>query len=110
MAARSDGLKGTSIVNADNIAGQVAVLKGRLATLDRERSKIVDRLSALEYTQASEAADQPSQIAAHVTTASPSEQEDRTLPEPVPWAGGGVSAPMGEPENREGGLRTCVPE
>ena len=75
MAARSDGLKGTSIVNADNIAGQVAVLKGRLATLDRERSKIVDRLSALEYTQASEAADQPSQIAAHVTTASPASKK-----------------------------------
>ena len=75
VAARSDGLKGTSIVNADNIAGQVAVLKGRLATLDHERSKIVDQLSALEYTQASEAADQPSQIAAHVTTASPASKK-----------------------------------
>jgi superfamily II DNA or RNA helicase len=46
-----------------------------LATLDRERSKILDQLSALEYTQASEAANQPSQIAAYVTTASPASKK-----------------------------------
>ena len=76
MAARFHGLKGhETIVNADDIAGQVATLKARLAALDRERSKIADQLSALEYALASEVTKQPIQIAAHVTMASPASKK-----------------------------------
>jgi hypothetical protein len=46
MAERRD-----TIANADDIAREIAALKGRLITLDRERSEIADRLSALERVQ-----------------------------------------------------------
>jgi len=60
-----------TIANADDIAREIAALKGRLITLDRERSEIADRLSALERVQIEGAAKQPSLVAARVTMGSP---------------------------------------
>jgi hypothetical protein len=59
-----------NIASTDDIVRQIAALKDRLITLDRERSEVIDRLSALEQ-QAREAAKQPSQVTARVTMASP---------------------------------------
>jgi superfamily II DNA or RNA helicase len=59
-----------TITGPDDITRQIAALKGRLATLDFERSEITERLRALEHAQAKEAA-KPPQVSARVTMASP---------------------------------------
>src|SRR5271165_1190184 len=59
-----------TITGPDDIARQIAALKGRLATLDFERSEITERLRALEHAQAKEAA-KPHHVSARVTMASP---------------------------------------
>jgi outer membrane murein-binding lipoprotein Lpp len=48
-----------NIANANEITQQIATLKSRLAALDRERSEIAERLSALEHVRAVDAARQP---------------------------------------------------
>ena len=60
-----------TIINADDIARQVAILKGRLTALDRERSEIAERLGVLERTKAQEESRQPARGAAAVTMTSP---------------------------------------
>jgi superfamily II DNA or RNA helicase len=45
---------GTIIANSDNIAGPIAILKERLAALDRERLEIAKRLGSLEKARAEE--------------------------------------------------------
>lgn len=57
------------IASADDIARQIATLKGRLTALDRERSEIAKRLGVLEQAQARERAKQSAPAA--VTMASP---------------------------------------
>lgn len=57
------------IASADDIARQIATLKGRLTALDRERSEIAKRLGVLEQAQARERAEQSAPAA--VTMASP---------------------------------------
>ena len=59
-----------TITGPDDIARQIAALKGRLATLDFERSEITEQLRALEHARAKEAAE-PHQVSAGVTMASP---------------------------------------
>jgi superfamily II DNA or RNA helicase len=60
-----------TITNADNIARQIAILKGRLIALDRRRSEIAKRLSVLELAQAEGNARQPARATGIVTMASP---------------------------------------
>ena len=68
--------RGETIANADDIAREIAVLKDRLTALDRERSKLADRLSVLEHARIAEPANQqPPQPAARVTTASPTAEK-----------------------------------
>ncbi len=55
----------------DDIARQIATLKGRLILLDRERSEIAERLGVLELAQAEENAKQPARATAAVTMTSP---------------------------------------
>jgi hypothetical protein len=57
-----------TITTTDGIARQIAELRKRLATLDRERSKVAERLRALERAQAEET---KSLSRAEVTMASP---------------------------------------
>jgi len=45
---------GTIITNSGNIARQIAILRERLATLDRERLEIAEQLGAFETAQAEE--------------------------------------------------------
>jgi hypothetical protein len=59
-----------AIASADDITREIAVLKDRLSTLDRERSEIADRLSVLEYAQTREATRQPPQLTSRVMSAS----------------------------------------
>jgi hypothetical protein len=63
-----------SIAGTHDIARQIAALKDRLTTLDRARSEVNGRLSALEQ-QAEEVARQPPQITARVTMASPTAEK-----------------------------------
>ena len=68
--------RGEAIANADDIAREIATLKDRLTALDRERSKLADRLSVLEHARIAEPANQrPPQLAARVTTASPTAEK-----------------------------------
>jgi superfamily II DNA or RNA helicase len=64
-----------TIAGSNDIAQQIAALKDRLTTLDRERSETSDRLRGLEHAQAREAAEQPLQVAARVTMASPTAEK-----------------------------------
>jgi hypothetical protein len=68
-SARSSRPK--NIANADEITQQIAALKSRLAALDRERSEIAERLSALEHVCAADAAAQRFPVFARVTMSSP---------------------------------------
>ena len=62
---------GTDTINdPDSILRQIAILRDRLVALDEERSKIADRLAALERAQAEEAKP-PARAPAGVTMASP---------------------------------------
>ena len=63
-----------TIASADDIARQIAALKDCLTALDRERSEVTDRLSALEQ-QVREAAKPPLQVTAPVTMASPTAEK-----------------------------------
>jgi hypothetical protein len=68
--------RGEAIANADDIAREIATLKDRLTALDRERSKLADRLSVLKHARIAEPANQrPPQLAARVTTASPTAEK-----------------------------------
>jgi superfamily II DNA or RNA helicase len=68
--------RGEAIANADDIAREIATLKDRLTALDRERSKLAGRLSVLEHARIAEPANQrPPQLAARVTTASPTAEK-----------------------------------
>jgi superfamily II DNA or RNA helicase len=60
-----------TITSPDDIARQIAALRGRLATLDLERTEITTRLQSLEHAQAQEVAKPPHQVSAPVTMASP---------------------------------------
>ena len=89
---------GCHIINSpDDIARQIAALKCRLAALDLERSEITERLRSLEHTLAQEAANPPHQVSARDDGLT-DRRQDRVVPEPLPRAGGRVSAPMGESE------------
>lgn len=70
----TDERRGT-IANADDIARQIAALKGRLITLDLERSEIAVLLGALERAQTEGAAKQLSVVAARVTMGSPTAEK-----------------------------------
>ena len=59
-----------TITRSDDIARQIAALKGRLIALDQERSEIAERLGVLERSKAQDEAEQPAH-AASVTMASP---------------------------------------
>lgn len=63
-----------TIASADDIARQIAALKDCLTALDRERSEVTDRLSALEQ-QVREATKPPLQVTARVTMASPTAEK-----------------------------------
>lgn len=68
--------RGEAIASADDIDREITALKDRLTALDRERSKLADRLSVLEHAQIREPANQrPPQLAARVTTASPTAEK-----------------------------------
>jgi hypothetical protein len=60
-----------TIACTDDIARQIATLRGRLTALNRERSEIAERLGVLERAQAAEEAKQPSHPTARVTMSSP---------------------------------------
>ena len=63
-----------TIASADDIARQIAALKDRLTALDRERSDVTDRMSALDQ-QVREAAKPPLPVTARVTMASPTAEK-----------------------------------
>jgi superfamily II DNA or RNA helicase len=68
--------RGKTIASADDIDQEITALKDRLTALDRERSKLADRLSVLEHSRVREPANQqPPQLAARVTTASPTAEK-----------------------------------
>ncbi|HUZ72866.1 MAG TPA: DEAD/DEAH box helicase family protein [Stellaceae bacterium] len=68
--------RGEAIASADDINRDIAALKDRLTALDRERSKLADRLSVLEHARIREPASQRlPQLAARVTTASPTAEK-----------------------------------
>ena len=58
------------MVSADDIVRQIAALKGRLTTLDRERTEITSRLTTLEHAAATETDHHPSPGASRVTRTS----------------------------------------
>lgn len=59
-----------TIASTDDIARQMATLRGRLTALNRERSEIAERLGVLERAQAARR-EQPSHPTARVTMSSP---------------------------------------
>ena len=103
--------RGEAIASADDIDREITALKDRLTALDRERSKIADRLGVLER-RADQGTSKPAATPARRARDDglTNRREDRALPEPVPRAGGGISAPMGESEKRKVGLFACVSE
>jgi superfamily II DNA or RNA helicase len=58
-----------------DITREIAVLKDRLSTLDRERSEIANRLGVLEHAQIGEATRQPPRPASRVTSTAPTAQK-----------------------------------
>src|SRR5262249_36990076 len=95
------------IADADQTLRQIAMLRDRLAALDRERLEIADRLPALERTRTVEAK-QPT--GAKVTMASPTTEKIALFRKPVPGARGRAAAPVGKPEDGKVGVRADVPE
>ena len=65
---------GTIIANSDNIAGPIAILKERLAALDRERLEIAKRLGSLEKARAEETKQQVPDPASVTMASSTSEK------------------------------------
>lgn len=59
------------ITTSDDIIQQIAVLKGRLTALDKERSELAERLAALEPTCAVRSAPSETNSAASITKESP---------------------------------------
>ena len=98
------------IANGDDILRQIAALKSRLTALDRERSEIAEQLNVLARVQADEESQTAPLCLCWCHYGLPDRREDRAFPESVSRAGGRVAAPVGKPEDGEGGLRAHVPE